>query len=517
MQFPKPLNGIFMLLFAAAMGIALIWLPGWIVQQYERANTLGSIWGTLYLIVVGTGIILFVGSLGWTLWRLWGRRSAKLASRKRQDKSPSQLSSDQMQREIDGNLDSVGKLKGRNGQRLGGEIDPLVEHMQIKRQQQSLEIVAFGTISSGKSSVLNLLAGRDVFSTHLRGGTTIKRNEIPWPEMDKAILIDTPGLGEIDGAVHVSIAAESARDADLVLLVVDGPLRASEFELLRQLGEMEKRVLICLNKTDWFSDEDRQKLLGQIQRQTIDVVNPRDILAIQAQPGFRKRLTVLSDGTQTQEQIEVPADIESLAMRLNNVIDHDGKRLIMANLLLQSRGLVEKARLRVQETLDKRAGQIVDRYMWGAGGAAAIAPTFVDLAVGIGINTKMILDLAEVYQQKVDMDTASRWLGEMGKNLIGVLGMNAAAPVVASLVGSMLKTIPVAGQLAGGVMQGAVQALITRWIGAVFIEYFRNEMRTPVGGLTGLARRQWEFVTQASELRKLLLNARQKLGGQNDN
>lgn len=506
-----------MLLFAAAMGIALIWLPGWIVQQYERANTLGSIWGTLYLIVVGTGIILFVGSLGWTLWRLWGRRSAKLASRKRQDKSPSQLSSDQMQREIDGNLDSVGKLKGRNGQRLGGEIDPLVEHMQIKRQQQSLEIVAFGTISSGKSSVLNLLAGRDVFSTHLRGGTTIKRNEIPWPEMDKAILIDTPGLGEIDGAVHVSIAAESARDADLVLLVVDGPLRASEFELLRQLGEMEKRVLICLNKTDWFSDEDRQKLLGQIQRQTIDVVNPRDILAIQAQPGFRKRLTVLSDGTQTQEQIEVPADIESLAMRLNNVIDHDGKRLIMANLLLQSRGLVEKARLRVQETLDKRAGQIVDRYMWGAGGAAAIAPTFVDLAVGIGINTKMILDLAEVYQQKVDMDTASRWLGEMGKNLIGVLGMNAAAPVVASLVGSMLKTIPVAGQLAGGVMQGAVQALITRWIGAVFIEYFRNEMRTPVGGLTGLARRQWEFVTQASELRKLLLNARQKLGGQNDN
>ena len=501
-----------MLLFAAALGIALIWLPGWIVQQYERANALGSIWGTLYLVVVGTGIVLLVGSLCWTLWRLWGRRSAKLAKRRRQDKSPSQLSADQMQREIDENLDSVGQLKGSDGQRLGGEIDPLVSQMQVKREQQTLEIVAFGTISSGKSSVLNLLAGREVFSTDLRGGTTIKRNEIPWPGMDKAILVDTPGLGEIDGAVHVSIAAESAKDADLVLLVVDGPLRASEFELLRQLGVMEKRVLICLNKTDWYSDVDRQKLLGQIQRQTIEVVNPRDILAIQAQPGFRKRLTVLSDGTQTQEQVEVPPDIESLAMRLNDVIDHDGKRLIMANLLLQSRGLVEKARTRVQETLDKRAQQIVDRYMWGSGGAAAIAPTFVDLAVGIGINTKMILDLAEVYQQKVDMDTASRWLSEMGKNLIGVLGMNAAAPVVASLVGSMLKTIPVAGQLAGGVMQGAVQALITRWIGAVFIEYFRNEMKTPVGGLTGLARRQWEFVTQASELRKLLLNARQKLG-----
>ncbi len=135
----------------------------------------------------------------------------------------------------------------------------------------------------------------------------------------------------------------------------------------------------------------------------------------------------------------------------------------------------------------------------------------IDLAVGIGINTKMIVDLAEIYQQKVDLDTASKWLGEMGKNLISVLGVNAAAPAVASIVGSMLKTVPVAGQLAGGALQGAVQALITKWIGAVFIEYFRNEMQTPLGGMTGLARRQWEQVTQISELRKLLVHARQRL------
>ena len=57
--------------------------------------------------------------------------------------------------------------------------------------------------------------------------------------------------------------------------------------------------------------------------------------------------------------------------------------------------------------------------------------------------------------------------------------------------------------MAGGVLQGATQALITKWIGAVFIEYFRNEMQTPVGGMAGLARRQWENVTTANELRKL--------------
>ena len=123
----------------------------------------------------------------------------------------------------------------------------------------------------------------------------------------------------------------------------------------------------------------------------------------------------------------------------------------------------------------------------------------------------MILDLAEVYQQKVDLNTASKWLGEMGKNLIGVLGAQGAAVATSAVVASLIKTIPFAGTVAGGVLQGAVQALITKWIGSVFIEYFRDEMQTPEGGLAGLARRQWEAVTTVDELRKLVQTARGKL------
>ena len=514
MKILKTFNGVFLLVLLAALGIALMYLPGMVIRQYETVNTLGSVWGTLYLVVVGTGAVLFLGSVAWTFWRLWGRSIAKKRLRKKQNRNPSQLSYDQMQREVDENLQSVGDLGEGTGDaaRFQQALDPLVGHVEHKREQQTLEIVAFGTISSGKSSVLNLLAGRDVFETQVRGGTTVTRNEIPWPGMDKVILVDTPGLGEIDGAMHVAISAECAKDADLVLLVVDGPLRASEDDLLKQLGQMEKRVVICLNKTDWFTDADRDKLLGQIRDQTSTEVSDRDVVAIQAQTGFRTRRQVLTDGKTMDERIEVEPDIAPLADRLTRVIEHDGKRLIMANLLLQSRGLVEKARTRVKDALDERAWKVVDKYMWSAGGAAALVPfPLIDLAAGIGISTKMIVDLAEVYQQKVDLETASRWLSEMGKNLIGVLGANAAAPAVASLVGSLLKTVPVAGQLAGGVLQGSVQALITRWIGAVFIEYFRNEMQTPVGGLSGLARRQWEQVTSINELRKLVGRARNKL------
>lgn len=184
----------------------------------------------------------------------------------------------------------------------------------------------------------------------------------------------------------------------------------------------------------------------------------------------------------------------------------------MANLLLQSRGLVEKARDRVKDALDRKAWGVVEKYQWGAGGVAALSPfPVVDLLAGSAISTKMILDLADVYQQKVDVETASRWLGEMGKNLIGVLGAQGATVAVTTVVASVIKTVPIAGTIAGGVLQGSVQALITRWIGMVFIDYFRSEMQTPEGGLAGLARRKWNVVTSADELRKLLQTAREKL------
>lgn len=123
----------------------------------------------------------------------------------------------------------------------------------------------------------------------------------------------------------------------------------------------------------------------------------------------------------------------------------------------------------------------------------------------------MILELADVYQQKLDLDSAKKWLGQMGKVMLGSLGVQGPSVALGALTASLLKTVPFAGQFAGGMLQGVVQALITKWVGSVFIEYFRNEMQLPEGGLAALARRQWEQLTTADELRKLIATAREKL------
>ncbi|MFO7905131.1 MAG: GTP-binding protein [Pirellulaceae bacterium] len=453
-----------------------------------------------------------------TLWifaRLLWHSRRKARRRKRRNKSPSELSAEDKRYEIDENLAAIvgyqDDLERENA--LRQELKPLIDELEQKREAQTLEIVAFGTVSSGKSSLLNALAGRDVFVTDARGGTTLQRNEIPWPGIDRVLLVDTPGLNEIDGSRHADVSSEAAANADLVLLVVDGPLRESEHQLLRQLVAMEKRVILCLNKEDWYESDDRDLLLAQLGEQVKGAIGPRDVVAVRSAPTQRRRVRLLPDGSEVEERVEVPADIEALATRMLEVIRRDGGDLLLANLLLKSRGLVESARARVEAALDRRAWEMVDRYMWGAGGAAAISPLpLLDLAAGGAVSAKMVVELAKVYQQDIDFQVAVNLLGQLGKNLLGILGVSAATPAVTAAVASLLKTVPGAGTIAGGVLQGLVQALITRWIGAVFIKYFKNEMKCPEGGLAGLARREWRKATRPEELKKLLQSARRHYG-----
>jgi uncharacterized protein (DUF697 family) len=194
------------------------------------------------------------------------------------------------------------------------------------------------------------------------------------------------------------------------------------------------------------------------------------------------------------------------------VVRRDGHDLVLANLLLQSRGLVEEARRRVQDALDRRAWEIVDRYTWACGAAAALSPLpLLDLFASSALTVKMVVDLGRVYRQEIDANIAVNLLAQLGKNLLAILGVNAAAPLVTAAVASLVKSVPIAGTIAGGALQGLVQALVTRWIGAVFIAFYKSEMQLPADGLANLARREWQKLTSPAELVKFVQLAREKL------
>jgi hypothetical protein len=73
--------------------------------------------------------------------------------------------------------------------------------------------------------------------------------------------------------------------------------------------------------------------------------------------------------------------------------------------------------------------------------------------------------------------------------------------------------VPGVGTIGGGLLQGLVQVLVTRWIGGVFIEFFRGEMREAATDWASLARSQWALVTQKEELARLVTTGLARLGG----
>jgi small GTP-binding protein len=300
---------------------------------------------------------------------------------------------------------------------IAAAIDQRLDRVEHKLQSQRLEIVVFGTISSGKSALLNAMAGRDVFATQVSGGTTTTRAEVPWPGADRVVLVDTPGLGEVRGNEHEAMARYAAADADLVLLVLDSPLRDSEAALIRILSAMDKRLLICLNKADWYhrtgtphrpgtrQNNDAATLRNQIIQQIRSLLtgpagekfDERDVVLVRAAPSPRPRIRIDADGREHTETVHDQPDIADLARRLTAIVKRDGQDLLLVNLLLQSQAIAADARGQLTSLLDERAAQIIRRYMWRSGAVAAAIPlASVDIAAGLSISTKMVLELARL-------------------------------------------------------------------------------------------------------------------------
>jgi GTP-binding protein EngB required for normal cell division/uncharacterized protein (DUF697 family) len=507
-----------LLAYAGALGYVLIaWTPR-LVDAYERVATRHPRLAYGYLAAVIAGAVLLGGASAAIFWRLWRNSAAKAKRQAARLRDPGAMTSRERAAELADNLASGRELA--DDEHSSGELRQVLTtqlaELEEKQARQQLEIVAFGTISSGKSALLNALAGRNAFATDVVGGTTVARCEIPWPGADRVALVDTPGLGEVGGEGRAAVSAQAAKNADVVLLVVDGPLRAYEVELAELLLSMEKRLVVCLNKEDWYDKDQERELVSQLAEQLPGVAR-EDIVAVRAAAATRPRVRVLPSGAEERDFVETPPDVRPLAKRMLQVVRRDGSDLLLANLLLRSRGLVDDAKLQVRKHLDERADQIITRYMWAAGGAAGANPIpLLDIAGGSAITLKMILDLARVYRQPVDADMAVKMLEQLSKNLIALVGGVAMAPAVGTVIGSLLKTVPGVGTLAGGLVQGLVQALVTRWIGNVFVDYLRNEMQAPPGGLAEAARVQWQRLTSPEALRRLIHAGRQHLQSTRD-
>ncbi|HEM61317.1 MAG TPA: GTP-binding protein, partial [Chloroflexi bacterium] len=102
---------------------------------------------------------------------------------------------------------------------------------------------------SGKSTLINLLSGKQVSPVTAVPGTTKK---VVSQRLGPFTLIDTPGFGEVNGVERGETALAAMREADLAVLVFDGAagLRREDYELYQRLRAEKIPLVVALNKID---------------------------------------------------------------------------------------------------------------------------------------------------------------------------------------------------------------------------------------------------------------------------
>ena len=132
-----------------------------------------------------------------------------------------------------------------------------------ERLRDGLRAVLLGAPNAGKSSLLNLLAGRDAAIVSATAGTTRDVIEVALDLAGYPILLaDTAGLREGEEEIEregVRRARERADAADIKMLVLDGaawPRLDAESML-----QLDQRCLLLLNKADLVAGEIPDKLL----------------------------------------------------------------------------------------------------------------------------------------------------------------------------------------------------------------------------------------------------------------
>ena len=350
----------------------------------------------------------------------------------------------------------------------------------------SVRVVVFGTGSAGKTSAVNALVGRMAGQVGAPMGTTSvgETYTLKLKGIDRELAItDTPGILEagVAGTYREELARQLAARADLILFVLDGDLRKSEYEPLRALAEIGKRSIVVFNKVDLYPDSDRDEILAQLRQRVKGFVSAMDVVAISANPPK----VVLEDGTIFQPD----PDIMPLIRRVAAILRAEGEDLIADNILLQSQHLGDQARKLIDAQRRRQADKVVERFQWIGAGVIAVTPLpVVDLLATAAVNAQMVVEIAKIYGCELNIDRAKELALSLAKTLASLGIVEGVIQVV-----SRALQLSVAGFVLGKAIQAVSAAYLTRIAGKSFIEYFRHDQDWGDGGIAEVVQRQFQL------------------------
>ena len=455
------------------------WLPGWLV---------GPI-----LILIPLGLALALIQLGWPWWRALLRGKAASGADK-----PAPPPARNRREAAARNLEAI----DRTLERVRDAVEREALRQERQRMQRELErgdllIVVFGSGSTGKTSLIRALLRDLVGEVGAAMGSTrqARRYRLRLRGLPRGVLLeDTPGILEAGeaGRDREREARQRAARADLLLLVVDGDLRASELQVLQALASLGKRLLLVLNKCDLRGEQEEARLLQLLRHRCAHLLAAEDVVPASAAP----QSVPLPGGRPLQPAPEVGA----LLRRIATVLHQDGEELIADNLLLQCRQLGEASRglLDRQRLADAQA--LVDRFVWIGAGVVLVTPLpGVDLLGTAAVNAQMVLEIGRVYGVTLSRGHAQDLALSVGRTLAGLGLVKGGVSLVGEALSLSLPTL-----IVGRALQAVSVAWLTRLAGRSFITYFQQNQDWGDGGLQDVLQRQFELQRRDGELGRFL-------------
>ena len=280
-----------------------------------------------------------------------------------------------------------------------------IEALLDKLEQQQLHVAAFGRVSVGKSALLNALAGEAVFDTGVLHGTTTRQHRHAWEsaasdhgDLGPLVLIDTPGIDELDGEARERIAGEVAARADLVLFVVDADMTAVEHAALQQVAVAGRPALLVLNKADRYTGAEREALLARLRQHAAGRVRPENVLAAMAQPAPERVLQLDADGNERITERERAPDVEALRGRILSLMREEGATFAALNAAFAAGHLSDAISERLVVLRREAAGTIIRAYCLAKGVAVALNPVpAADLFAAAALDIALVMHLGRVY------------------------------------------------------------------------------------------------------------------------
>ncbi len=419
--------------------VAMLMLTESALEVWHRLRSAPRWVMALWLGVIG---FLTLGT-GWAVWRLLFPKKGSLAA------APEALTEEALAERIE-----------RAGE-LGVDVDGARRELALlaeRRAAGDFRIALFGEISTGKSAVIRaLLPGADDIDVSARGGSTGEVTDYRWvsPAGDRLIVTDVPGLHEAGGQLD-ALARDEALRAHGVVFVCDNDLTRGQYDAVRALRDVERPMIVALNKVDRFSDEVRAQLLHSLRKRIATAGGDDDVelVAISAAP-MEPVIRRLPDGSEEKTLRPMTPWVDELADALQRMMDRDPvlmEELRDASVFVLARRQLDSAEAGFRE---QRSEELVRGYTRKAmvGALAAVAPG-TDVLIQGYLGANFVRELCELYGVSARDIDVQQFL-KLSQTHIGK-----AMPLLMAIGGNALKAFPGAGTVAGGLMHAVAYGLI---------------------------------------------------------